>query len=175
MPHGQGTGVEVLEADITMFAAEFGLTTIPDNHPEASKFSNERPFFSRVIRLGLLRWARRSHTACTILPSTNREFPPHMQPADSCHRTGQAGGNPHHAAPRRRCLSQHQFTLLLQRHLSHTTLQAGQNSREKRVLLPCGIRHADRSRSSQGCSQKMEASLERCNLHASCPRKDSWS
>lgn len=42
--HGNGTRVEVLEADITMFAAEFGVTDIPATHPEASKFSNECPF-----------------------------------------------------------------------------------------------------------------------------------
>ena len=42
--HGSGTRVEVLEADITMFAAEFGITDIPATHPEASKISNERPF-----------------------------------------------------------------------------------------------------------------------------------
>lgn len=42
--HGNGTRVEVLEADITMFAAEFGVTEIPATHSEASNFSNERPF-----------------------------------------------------------------------------------------------------------------------------------
>ena len=51
VPHGNGTQVEVLEADITMFAAEFGVVEIPDNHPEASKFSNEKPFQKKLFDL----------------------------------------------------------------------------------------------------------------------------
>ena len=43
--HGGGTRVELMQADITMFAAEFGVTEIPpDSQPDAAKFSFERPF-----------------------------------------------------------------------------------------------------------------------------------
>ncbi|KAF6218790.1 hypothetical protein HO133_005333 [Letharia lupina] len=51
VPHGNRTQVEVLEADIIMFAAEFGVVEIPDNHPEASKFSNEKPFQKKLFDL----------------------------------------------------------------------------------------------------------------------------
>ena len=36
--------VKVLEADITMFATEFGFSDIPADHTEASKFIHERPW-----------------------------------------------------------------------------------------------------------------------------------
>ena len=43
--HGSGTRVEVMQADITMFAAEFGVTEIPpDSQLDAAKFSFARPF-----------------------------------------------------------------------------------------------------------------------------------
>ena len=43
--HGRGSHVELLQADITMFAAEFGVTEIaPDSQPDAAKFSFKRPF-----------------------------------------------------------------------------------------------------------------------------------
>ena len=43
--HGSGSRVEVMQADITMFAAEFGVTEIPpDSQVDAAKFSFERPF-----------------------------------------------------------------------------------------------------------------------------------
>ena len=45
MRHGSGTRVEVMQADITMFAAEFGVTEIPpDSQLDAAMFSFERPF-----------------------------------------------------------------------------------------------------------------------------------
>ena len=43
--HGSGTRMELMQADITMFAAEFGVTEIPpDSQLDAAKFSFERPF-----------------------------------------------------------------------------------------------------------------------------------
>ena len=43
--HGSGTRVDLMQADITMFAAEFGVTKIPpDSQLDAAKFSFERPF-----------------------------------------------------------------------------------------------------------------------------------
>ena len=43
--HGRGTRVDLMQADITMFAAEFGVTKIPpDSQLDAAKFSFERPF-----------------------------------------------------------------------------------------------------------------------------------
>ena len=43
--HGSGTRVEVMQADITMFAAEFEVTEIPpDSQLDTAMFSFERPF-----------------------------------------------------------------------------------------------------------------------------------
>ena len=43
--HGSGTRVELMQADITMFAAEFGVTEIlPGSQLDAANFSFERPF-----------------------------------------------------------------------------------------------------------------------------------
>jgi len=41
----KGTNLSVLFADITMFAAEFGVETIPDDHPDAKSFSLDLPYF----------------------------------------------------------------------------------------------------------------------------------
>ena len=43
--------VEVRFADITMFAAEFGVTDIPKDHPESSKFSQQRPWATKSFDL----------------------------------------------------------------------------------------------------------------------------
>lgn len=46
--HGSGTRVELMQADITMFAAEFGVTEIPsDSQLDAAKFSFNRPFLKQ--------------------------------------------------------------------------------------------------------------------------------
>jgi len=39
-----GTNLEVLFADITMFAADFGVDTIPNDHPDARNFRTDRPY-----------------------------------------------------------------------------------------------------------------------------------
>ena len=50
--HGSGTQVELMHADITMFAAEFGVTKIPpDSQVDATKFSFERPFQKKLFNL----------------------------------------------------------------------------------------------------------------------------
>ena len=43
--------LQVLFLDITMLAAEFGTTNIPENHPDASSFILDRPFLGQSFHL----------------------------------------------------------------------------------------------------------------------------
>lgn len=52
IPYGnQDSRVHVKFADITMLAAEFGVTNIPEGHPDISNFSTERPWAAESIDL----------------------------------------------------------------------------------------------------------------------------
>lgn len=52
IPYGrQDPRVEVLYADITMLAEEYGVRIIPADHPDVSKFSAERPWASKEFDL----------------------------------------------------------------------------------------------------------------------------
>ena len=44
-------GVEIQFADITMLAAEHGVTDIPEDHPDILNFSNERPYAKKSFDL----------------------------------------------------------------------------------------------------------------------------
>lgn len=43
--------LKVMSLDITMLAAEFGITNIPANHPDASSFILDRPFLGESFHL----------------------------------------------------------------------------------------------------------------------------
>ncbi|KAL9118660.1 MAG: hypothetical protein Q9187_004793 [Circinaria calcarea] len=61
LPHESGghkvllkdSRVRILFADINMLAAEFGVRGIPDSHPEASRFTINRPYVGNVYDLVL--------------------------------------------------------------------------------------------------------------------------
>ena len=52
VPHGeQDPRVEVWETDITMLAAEYGVTEMPEGHPDKDSFSSKRPWLDKSFDL----------------------------------------------------------------------------------------------------------------------------